>query len=166
MSSPSYTGITTESNLLEWLIAFNDLAENYITNRDYIRDFAIYKTSDTGSLIPPVGTEAEREESPVSIGSLRFNSDVNLFEYYNGIKWEYITSLDAYFDTLDISSTTYNGSGNITEIVYDTGHKQTFTYTGTTKIDINYYNSDGVSLITTNTINFDVNGNITTTSWT
>jgi hypothetical protein len=165
MSSPeSYTEITTQSNLLEWLIAFNDLVEDYINNREYISDYAIYKTSDTGSLIPPVGTEAERDVSSSS-GYLRFNTDVNLFEYYNGSEWKYITSLDAYYDTLDIASTPYNGSGNITEIVYDTGHKQTFTYTGLTKIDINYYNSDGITLISTNTINFDGNGNITTTSW-
>jgi len=157
MSSPSYN-VTTNQNLIEWLSLYNAFVDDYDT-------FGVKSTGNTGSILTPVGTEAERDGSPSIIGSLRFNSDVNLFEYYNGSEWKYISSLDAYFDTLDITSTTYNVNGNVSEIEYTSGHKQTFVYTGSTKIDITYYNTDGITELAVNTLNFDVNGNLTTTSW-
>jgi hypothetical protein len=46
----------------------------------------VSKTSDTGSAVLPVGTEAQRDASP-SAGFLRFNSDSDEFEGYNGTAW-------------------------------------------------------------------------------
>jgi hypothetical protein len=44
------------------------------------------KTSDTGAAILPAGTEAQRDGSPLG-GYLRFNTDTNEFEGYNGTAW-------------------------------------------------------------------------------
>lgn len=46
----------------------------------------VLKDSDTGSAALPVGTTAERTGSPAS-GNLRFNSDLNSFEGFNGSDW-------------------------------------------------------------------------------
>lgn len=48
-------------------------------------------TSATGSQVLPVGTEAERDGSPQA-GYIRFNSDFNQFEGYNGTSWGAIGS--------------------------------------------------------------------------
>jgi hypothetical protein len=48
-------------------------------------------TSATGSQVLPVGTEAERDGSPQA-GYIRFNSDFNQFEGYNGTAWGAIGS--------------------------------------------------------------------------
>jgi hypothetical protein len=44
------------------------------------------KTSDTGAAILPAGTVLERDGSPLG-GYLRFNTDSNEFEGYNGTAW-------------------------------------------------------------------------------
>lgn len=44
------------------------------------------QTSSTGSAQLPTGTQAQRDASPIA-GSLRFNSDVNKPEVYNGTSW-------------------------------------------------------------------------------
>lgn len=42
--------------------------------------------NDTGFITLPSGTTAQRPASPV-VGMVRFNTDVNAVEYYNGTKW-------------------------------------------------------------------------------
>ena len=46
----------------------------------------VTKTADTGSAVMPSGTGAQRDGSPTA-GYLRFNSDLNSFEGYNGSDW-------------------------------------------------------------------------------
>jgi len=45
--------------------------------------------TETGALTVSVGTQAERPGTPES-GQIRFNSDVNEFEGYNGVQWDAI----------------------------------------------------------------------------
>lgn len=52
-----------------------------LTEADFVT-----KTGLTGSAELPVGTEAQRDGTPLS-GYLRFNTDVNQFEGYNGTAW-------------------------------------------------------------------------------
>jgi len=47
---------------------------------------AVPKTSATGSAILPAGTDAQRDGSPAA-GYLRFNTDDNAFEGYDGSAW-------------------------------------------------------------------------------
>jgi hypothetical protein len=46
----------------------------------------VTKTSDTGAAILPSGTEAQRDAAPLG-GYLRFNTDLDEFEGYNGTAW-------------------------------------------------------------------------------
>jgi hypothetical protein len=49
-------------------------------------DGYVPQTATTGSAEVPSGTELERDGSPAA-GYLRFNTDVNQFEGYNGTSW-------------------------------------------------------------------------------
>ena len=67
----------------------------------------------TDSAQLPVGTTAQRPGSPVT-GDLRFNTDFDTVEYYNGTKWLYVpnyaeTGLVQYNDAAEPAS--YSGSG-------------------------------------------------------
>ena len=50
-----------------------------------------YQTSNTGSLILPNGTIAQRDTSPVA-GAIRFNSEKGWFEGYTGSQWVALVS--------------------------------------------------------------------------
>jgi inosine/xanthosine triphosphate pyrophosphatase family protein len=49
-------------------------------------DKVSYITNNTGSVITPVGTVAQRDASP-AVGYLRYNSDYNSFEGYTAGGW-------------------------------------------------------------------------------
>ena len=169
---PTNTVEKTES-LEQWRQKYNDFVTQYSDFSTTFDEFStlfetvgLQKTSETGSAAIPSGTTGERDSgSPLESGYLRFNTDLKVYDFYDGIVWRNLPSIQAHFDSLPISSTTFN-SGSITEIIYTTGNKVTFTYTGSTKIEIKYYAVNGTTLITTNTINFDGSGNLSTTTWT
>lgn len=52
---------------------------------------AAYQTSNTGSLILPNGTIAQRDTAPVA-GAIRFNSEKGWFEGYTGTQWVALVS--------------------------------------------------------------------------
>lgn len=54
--------------------------------KTYVNADRVEKTSDTGSVIVPSGTEAQRDGSP-SAGYFRFNTDLSKFEGYTGAAW-------------------------------------------------------------------------------
>jgi len=54
--------------------------------KNYVDTNFVDQTSATGSAQLPSGTELERDTSPVA-GMIRFNSDTNQFEGYNGTAW-------------------------------------------------------------------------------
>lgn len=49
------------------------------------------QTSNTGSVVVPVGTTAERNDSPV-VGYLRYNTDTSSFEGYKASGWGTISA--------------------------------------------------------------------------
>ena len=153
----TYT-VERTASLEEWRNKYNSLS-------DLLTSYGLYITNETGSAILPKGTEAQRDSgSPLEEGYIRFNSDINLLEFYDGLNWNYLPSLANLFETFDGSSTTFV-DGNITEINYSNGYKNTFSYTGNTQIVVNYYGSDSpATLLATNTINF-VNDDLSSTEW-
>ena len=74
-------------------------------------DAKIDETSATGSAILPSGTVAQRDGSP-SAGFIRFNTDINSFEGYNGTSWSSVgggatgAGGDAVFQENDLTVTT------------------------------------------------------------
>lgn len=73
-----------------------------------------------------------------------------------------------YFDSLSANSILYDGNGNVTEINYTTGNKQTVTYEEVedilTRIIFRYYGTNGSTLIATYTVNF-VNNQAVSAIW-
>lgn len=56
------------------------------TNLDNLNTYKVEQTSSTGSAVIPAGTEAERPGSPAQ-GYVRFNTDSDKFEGWNGTSW-------------------------------------------------------------------------------
>jgi len=71
------------------------------------------KITSTGALILPVGTTAQRPNTPV-VGMFRFNSTIDRFEGYNGSSWvtlghELVTADETDYGSItETSSATYN----------------------------------------------------------
>jgi len=75
----------------------------------------------TGGLILPVGTAAQRPQTPVA-GTQRFNSDRNQVEYYNGTAW--IEGADGTVQSITVTSSDVGGltvNGGATATVTTTG---------------------------------------------
>ena len=74
------------SNAYETTIAITDpTADRTITLPDD-SGTVVTKDSNTGAIAMPVGTTAQRPGSP-STGMIRFNTDIDYFEGYNGTTW-------------------------------------------------------------------------------
>jgi hypothetical protein len=74
------------SNAYETTIAITDpTADRTITLPDD-SGTVVTKDSNTGAITMPVGTTAQRPGSP-STGMIRFNTDIDYFEGYNGATW-------------------------------------------------------------------------------
>lgn len=59
---------------------------------------SLEKSSDsTGAIVIPVGTTAQRPSSPVA-GMMRFNSETNQFEGYNGSTWGQLGGAETIFN--------------------------------------------------------------------
>jgi len=94
-SDPATTvTVDLDSGTLSEDLSAVELAVLTATNDSVPRTFALAtaldtkvgKTSDTGSAVLPGGTTAERDDPP-SGGMIRFNSELGLFEGYNGTAW-------------------------------------------------------------------------------
>ena len=81
----------------------------------------VQKTSNTGAAIVPSGTEAQRDGTP-SAGYLRFNTDEEAFEGYDGVEWKGIGGggLEyANFDDTDSPITAEKGLGYVCDTTSD-----------------------------------------------
>lgn len=104
----------TELNVLDGITA--STAElNYVdgvtSNVQTQLDAKVPRTATTGSAVLPSGTELQRDGSP-SAGYIRFNTDINSFEGYNGTSWSSVgggatgAGGDAVFQENDLTVTT------------------------------------------------------------
>lgn len=74
--------------------------------------------------------------------------------------------LDKIFDTIEVSSITYNGDDNIDTITYVTGNKTIMNYNGNKDISsADYYDTDGTTIIGTMTLTYDGSFNIINIDW-
>ena len=74
------------SNAHETTIAITDpTQDNTITIPDETGTI-VTKDSNTGAITMPVGTTAQRPGTPAT-GMIRFNTDIDYFEGYNGVSW-------------------------------------------------------------------------------
>lgn len=102
----------------------------------------------------PKGTTAERPGTPVE-GMLRFNTDTNLVEYYNGTQWVTYSSLDGKWELIQsqtasssasIDFTTFPNTYNGYYIVYD----NIVPASATTELRFQFSSDGGASYVNTN----------------
>jgi hypothetical protein len=78
----------TSTDISNWDTAYgwgDHAAAGYLESTD-LGNTVVEQTSSTGSAVIPSGTEAQRDD-PASAGYLRFNTDSESFEGYNGTAW-------------------------------------------------------------------------------
>lgn len=93
---------------------------------------------DTGYLKVPVGTEAQRPETPYS-GSIRFNEDSNNFEVYTGNNWKYIdlSTIPPTYNVSDSNSTVDEGTTITFDIITTNVENNTILYYTLSGVDSN-----------------------------
>jgi hypothetical protein len=97
---------------------------------DYVQTFPIGEPfPHTGAALLPVGTTAERP-IPGIAGFLRYNTDENYNEFFNGGAWLPVTQgTGAVFSTVSNTAPTPHAPG---DFWYDTATQGEFVWTGTT----------------------------------
>ncbi len=97
------------SNAHETTIAITDpTQDNTITIPDETGTI-VTKSSNTGAIAMPVGTTAQRPGTP-STGMIRFNTDIDYFEGYNGATWVKLGHSTPTGDTRDYGAITDTSS--------------------------------------------------------
>ena len=64
-----------------------------ISNDSELENLTSGEFTDTGALLLPNGTTAERPDSPIE-GMIRYNTDLNVLEYYTGTTWTVYTGVE------------------------------------------------------------------------
>ena len=85
----------------------NTTTSTAIYNNNIQVDGYIDNSSNTGAMMMPVGTTAQRPSLPQE-GMVRFNSDTSRFEGYNGDEWLNIDIVDDWGSISGTSGITYN----------------------------------------------------------
>jgi len=80
------------------------------------------------------------------------------------------TQYDSYFEQLSISVITRGTSGvsdgKITQIAYSSGNKQVFSYNVDGLVStVQYYDTNGTTLLATNTFTYDTDNYVATNTW-
>jgi hypothetical protein len=80
--------LPSASSRANTVLGFNSVGNPIVQplNTTGVEESAVIRTSITGSAILPSGTEAERDGAPAA-GYIRFNTDFDNFEGYNGSSW-------------------------------------------------------------------------------
>jgi hypothetical protein len=76
-----------------------------------------------------------------------------------------IFRLDKQFENLDINNIEYDNSNRILSITYSTGNKEVMDRTSGDLDNIKYYDKDGSTLLSTNTMTYDNNNRLITSVW-
>lgn len=81
--------LPSASSRANTVLGFNSVGNPIVQplNTTGVEASAVIRTSTTGSAILPSGTEAQRDGAPAA-GYIRFNTDSDKFEGYNGSSWE------------------------------------------------------------------------------
>lgn len=74
--------------------------------------------------------------------------------------------LDERLNATDVTNMQYNVSGDLIEVTYSTGNRTTLNYNVSGDLHtVDYYATNGTTHIYTQTLNYDANGNLLSTSW-
>jgi hypothetical protein len=167
-SAGAYTEITLEQDgpqVLYYYCSFHSGMGGEVnqTASQTQLDTKVNLTSSTGSAILPAGTTAERDASPAA-GYLRYNSDENSFEGYDGTEWVGIAA-----DTISpatIGAAT-SAQGSLADSAVQPNDSPTFGTVNATTVDLGDWtvaeNAGSLffAYLGTNKMKLDSSGNLT-----
>jgi len=89
--------------------------------------------NDSGFITMPSGTTANRPASP-TLGMMRFNTTMNLLEWWNGTLWQPVTGFSQGTIGTGGQSITFNNGGIIHQFTTVGNHSFTAAFTGTVQV--------------------------------
>ena len=102
----------------------------------------------------------------LSIGEIAINyHDGNIYYKNSANNIAQMKRLDARLNEIDVASMTYNIGGDLDTVVYVTGNKIVLHYTSGDLTSVDYYSVDGVTKLFTQTLSYNINGDVQSTTW-
>jgi len=105
--------------------------------------------------------------SSLDLGEIAINyMDGNIFIKKADNSIAEMKRLDERLNATDVTNMQYNVSGDLIEVTYSTGNRTTLNYNVSGDLHtVDYYATNGTTRIYTQTLNYDTNGNLLSTSW-
>lgn len=106
--------------------------------------------------------------SSLDLGEIAINyMDGNIFIKKADNSIAEMKRLDERLNSTDVINMNYNIDGDLVEVNYSTGNKTVLNYNNDGDLSsVYYYGINGTTHLYTQTLNYDIDGNLTSTSWT
>lgn len=111
--------------------------------------------------------EKKPQSSALELGELAINlHDGNIYLKKSDNSIAEMKRLDERLNSTDVTSMIYNTDGDLSEVDYATGNKTILNYNINGDLSsVDYYGTDGTTQLFTQTLNYDNDGNLSSTSW-
>jgi len=111
--------------------------------------------------------EKKPQSSALELGELAINlHDGNIYLKKSDNTIAEMKRLDERLNATDVTEMTYNLDGDLTVVTYVTGNKTILNYTNGDLTSVDYYATDSSTHLFTQTLNYNVNGDLLSTEWT
>ena len=106
--------------------------------------------------------------SALAYGELAVNyADGNIYLKKTDDTLAEMKRLDERLNATDVIDMNYNIDGDLVEVIYSTGNKTVLNYNNDGDLSsVYYYGINGTTHLYTQTLNYDIDGNLSSTSWT
>ena len=111
--------------------------------------------------------EKKPQPSALELGELAVNlHDGNIYLKKSDNTISEMKRLDERLNSTDVTEMTYNSEGDLSVVVYSTGNKTILNYTNGDLTSVDYYATDSSTHLFTQTLVYNVNGDLLSTEWT
>jgi hypothetical protein len=147
-----------------------------INTLNYYRQFQIFgHSADIPAWVAGTVDDIYEKDTLVKYSGLVYycvaNANGTVIPGTNKSKWKVMVNdnpkrLDMMFDTFDISNMDYNASGLLTVATYVGGYVAKLYYNASNLLNlVEYYNTDGTTILATNTLVYDSSLQLKTATW-
>ena len=110
--------------------------------------------------------EKKPQSSALELGELAINlHDGNIYLKKSDNTIAEMKRLDERLNATDVTEMTYNLDGDLTVVTYVTGNKTILNYTNGDLTSVDYYATDSSTHLFTQTLNYNLNGDLLSTEW-
>jgi len=104
--------------------------------------------------------------SDLDTGEIALNyKDGNIYYKNSVAQIAEMKRLDARLEEMNITNMVYDGFNILTNITYESGNKVALIYTGDYITSVEYYATDGITLLFTHTLAYDLSDNMISSTW-